>query len=202
MICTRLTLTVNWINSFMPISDDLLARAKRYPKQKELGQNFLVDSAKLDAIVSASGLDPKRDVVIEIGPGIGFLTERLVNQVYRLFAVELDANAITSLNILKANHKNFDFIRGDFLSLSIAQILGTCPELIAEIQSGSRPSSRSSLIFLTRYPLESFCIFLVRWGAIILTGIWSGRLIFLSKKSLPRGFALSRVLRLTGQLLF
>ena len=139
MICTRLTLTVNWINSFMPISDDLLARAKRYPKQKELGQNFLVDSAKLDAIVSASGLDPERDVVIEIGPGIGFLTERLVNQVYRLFAVELDANAITSLNILKANHKNFDFIRGDFLSLSIAQILGTCPELIAEIQSGSRP---------------------------------------------------------------
>jgi 16S rRNA (adenine1518-N6/adenine1519-N6)-dimethyltransferase len=123
----------------MPISEDLINRAKRYPKQKELGQNFLVDSQKLSAIVSGARLDPKQDVVLEIGPGIGFLTELLVDHVYQLFAVELDANALTSLNILKANHKNFDFIRADFLSLSIAQILGSHPEILAEIQSGTRP---------------------------------------------------------------
>jgi 16S rRNA (adenine1518-N6/adenine1519-N6)-dimethyltransferase len=123
----------------MPISEDLINRAKRYPKQKELGQNFLVDSQKLSAIVSGARLDPKQDVVLEIGPGIGFLTELLVDHVYQLFAVELDANALTSLNILKANHKNFDFIRADFLSLSIEQILSSRPEILAEIQSGTRP---------------------------------------------------------------
>jgi 16S rRNA (adenine1518-N6/adenine1519-N6)-dimethyltransferase len=90
----------------MAISDDLIIRAKHYPKQKELGQNFLVDSSKLDAIVLASDLDSQRDIVVEIGPGIGFLTERLVKKVNKLFAVELDANAVTSLNILKANNKN------------------------------------------------------------------------------------------------
>jgi 16S rRNA (adenine1518-N6/adenine1519-N6)-dimethyltransferase len=123
----------------MPISEDLINRAKRYPKQKELGQNFLVDSQKLSAIVSGARLDPKQDVVLEIGPGIGFLTELLVDHVYQLFAVELDANALTSLNILKANHKNFEFIRADFLSLSIEQILSSRPEILAEIQSGTRP---------------------------------------------------------------
>jgi 16S rRNA (adenine1518-N6/adenine1519-N6)-dimethyltransferase len=123
----------------MAISDDLIIRAKHYPKQKELGQNFLVDSSKLDAIVLASDLDSQRDIVVEIGPGIGFLTERLVKKVNKLFAVELDANAVTSLNILKANNKNFNFIRGDFLSLSIPQILETNSELISEIRSGIRP---------------------------------------------------------------
>ncbi len=121
------------------MSDDLIIRAKHYPKQKELGQNFLVDSSKLDAIVLASDLDSQRDIVVEIGPGIGFLTERLVKKVNKLFAVELDANAVTSLNILKANNKNFNFIRGDFLSLSIDQILETNSELISEIRSGIRP---------------------------------------------------------------
>jgi 16S rRNA (adenine1518-N6/adenine1519-N6)-dimethyltransferase len=123
----------------MVMSDDLIIRAKHYPKQKELGQNFLVDSSKLDAIVLASDLDSQRDIVVEIGPGIGFLTERLVKKVNKLFAVELDANAVTSLNILKANNKNFNFIRGDFLSLSIDQILETNSELISEIRSGIRP---------------------------------------------------------------
>lgn len=140
----------------MAVSEELINRAQRYPKQKELGQNFLVDAGKLDAIVAAAALDSKQDTVIEIGPGIGFLTERIIDKCYRLFAVELDANAVTSLNILKANHKNFDFIRGDFLSLSIEKILGLDPAVLAEIKSGSRP--RAKIVANIPYQISSLIL--------------------------------------------
>ena len=102
---------------------DLIFRAKNYPKQKSLGQNFLVDSKILDAIVLASDLDPEKDVVIEIGPGACFLTERLVDKCKQLYAIELDERAETGLKILKTNHSNFDYLRKDFLSLNIDDIV-------------------------------------------------------------------------------
>ncbi len=100
----------------------LIQRAKQYPTQKELGQNFLVDENKLDDIVAAANLDAEQDYVLEIGPGIGFLTERLVKKTKLLRAVELDANAVLNLDILKANHANFDYFRKDILSLNIDEI--------------------------------------------------------------------------------
>lgn len=107
----------------MSISQDLLYRAKNYTKQKSLGQNFLVDEDILDDIVSASDLDPEETIAVEIGPGIGFLTERILPQVKHLYSVELDANAIYHLKMLKANNKNFDYLRDDFLSLSLEDVL-------------------------------------------------------------------------------
>jgi len=107
----------------MTISQDLLYRAKNYTKQKSLGQNFLVDEDILDDIVSASNLDPEETIAIEIGPGIGFLTERILPQVKHLYSVELDANAIYHLKMLRANNKNFDYLRDDFLSLSLDDVL-------------------------------------------------------------------------------
>lgn len=105
------------------MNKDLIFRAKNYPKQKSLGQNFLVDSKILDAIVSVSDLDPDKDVVIEIGPGACFLTERLVDKCLQLYGVELDERAETGLKILKTNHSNFDYLRKDFLSLNIDDIV-------------------------------------------------------------------------------
>lgn len=104
-------------------SEELVFRAKNYPKQHSLGQNFLVNAGILDRIVEVSDLDSSKDIVIEIGPGIGFLTERLVDHCHKLYAIELDAATETSLNILKANHANFDFLRKDFLSLNITDIV-------------------------------------------------------------------------------
>lgn len=100
----------------------LIHRAKKYPTQKELGQNFLVDESKLDAIVDSANLDPANDYVLEIGPGIGFLTERLVGKSKLLKAVELDANAALSLDIIKANNPNFDYVRKDVLALDVEEI--------------------------------------------------------------------------------
>lgn len=100
---------------------DLIFRAKNYPKQRSLGQNFLVDSGILDSIVEISDLEDQ--VLVEIGPGAGFLTERLVKYARKIYAVELDANAETALKIIKSNNDNFDYIRGDFLSLNISDIV-------------------------------------------------------------------------------
>lgn len=83
----------------------------------------MVCSKTLDQIVAVSELDAERDVVIEIGSGAGFLTERLVDKVKQLYSVELDQNAETALKILKSNHDNFDYIRADFLSLNITDIV-------------------------------------------------------------------------------
>lgn len=107
----------------MSLDKDLIFRAKNYPKQRSLGQNFLVCSKTLDDIVRVSNLDAENDVVIEIGSGAGFLTERLVDKVKQLYSVELDQNAETSLKILKSTHSNFDYLRRDFLSLNITDIV-------------------------------------------------------------------------------
>jgi 16S rRNA (adenine1518-N6/adenine1519-N6)-dimethyltransferase len=107
----------------MVISQELLNRAKNYSKQKSLGQNFLIDEDILDDIVSASDLDPEETIAVEIGPGICFLTERILPQVQHLYSVELDSNAVYHLKMLKANNKNFDYLRDDFLSLSLEDVL-------------------------------------------------------------------------------
>jgi len=105
------------------ISQNLLYRAKNYTKQKSLGQNFLVDETVLDKIVDASDLNPEETIAIEIGPGICFLTERILPKVKHLYSVELDANAVYHLKMLRANNTNFDYLRDDFLSLSLEDVL-------------------------------------------------------------------------------
>jgi 16S rRNA (adenine1518-N6/adenine1519-N6)-dimethyltransferase len=107
----------------MTINQDLLNRAKNYSKQKSLGQNFLVDEDKLDDIVSSANLDPNETIAVEIGPGIGFLTERILPQVKHLYSIELDSNAIYYLKLIKLNNDNFDFLRDDFLALSLEDVL-------------------------------------------------------------------------------
>ena len=104
-------------------SPELVARARRFSTEKALGQCFLVDENILDASVDAADLSKFQDTVVEIGPGIGFLTERMVEDVDKLFAVELDASTLTSLRILAANHKNLTIRRGDFLQTYLGDLL-------------------------------------------------------------------------------
>lgn len=58
--------------------------------RRSLSQSFLTDERIADAIVEAAELDPSRDDVLEIGPGLGILTERLVHRARRIVAVEID----------------------------------------------------------------------------------------------------------------
>lgn len=64
---------------------------------KRLGQHFLIDSNVLDTIISASDLEPT-DTVVEIGPGLGALTEQLVSKAGKVIAIEVDSRLATALS--------------------------------------------------------------------------------------------------------
>lgn len=114
--------------------NSLADRAKRFRKQKSLGQCFLIDENVHNEILLEANLDKGRDIVIEIGSGIGFLTEKLAPKSHKLYAVELDASTMTYLKLIQIHNPNLEIIRKDFLSLNIPQILS--PSDLEEIKAG------------------------------------------------------------------
>lgn len=82
--------------------------------KKSLGQNFLQDESVLQQIIEAAELTPE-DHVLEIGPGKGALTEKLIPNVKQLTAVELDDRLIPFLKIDFNKNDNFELIHGDAL---------------------------------------------------------------------------------------
>ncbi len=99
---------------------ELLRRHGIHTK-KGLGQNFLADPVHLDRIVAAAELTSK-DVVIEVGPGVGTLTTRLAAQAGRVVAVELDASLLPALRETLAGHDNVAVVQGDILELDPAKL--------------------------------------------------------------------------------
>ncbi len=92
----------------------LLAAYNLHPRHR-LGQNFLIDSAKLDAIVQAAQIEPG-EVVLEVGPGTGVLTSRLLQAGARVLAVEIDQQLEPMLREQFA-------AQGDCFQLIIADVL-------------------------------------------------------------------------------
>lgn len=88
---------------------------------KSLGQNFLIDKNIINKICDAVEIDDKTGV-IEIGPGLGTLTQSLVTRAKKVVAVEIDKNLI---NVHKETlpYNNLDIIYDDFLKIDIAKIL-------------------------------------------------------------------------------
>ncbi len=95
---------------------DYFTRAKKFRTKKRLGQNFLVDENVIEEILSNVSSD---DNVLEIGPGIGFVTEGLVEIAKRVCAVELDEEAIKALKIScpKAEIIHQDILKTDLSAL-------------------------------------------------------------------------------------
>ncbi|MDD6101638.1 MAG: 16S rRNA (adenine(1518)-N(6)/adenine(1519)-N(6))-dimethyltransferase RsmA [Clostridiales bacterium] len=90
--------------------------------QKKFGQNFLIDTHVLDKIVNAAGIT-KDDVVLEIGPGIGTLTQYLCENAGHVIAVEIDKNLIPILkNDTLKDYDNITIINDDILNLDIAKL--------------------------------------------------------------------------------
>lgn len=87
---------------------------------KRLGQNFLISEQVVDQIVASADLSPE-DTVLEIGPGIGTLTQGLAETGARVVAVELDAKLITVLATTLAGYDNIRIIHGDILKTDISQ---------------------------------------------------------------------------------
>ena len=90
---------------------------------KRLGQNFLVDRSVVQGIVDAAELSPE-DTVLEIGPGIGTLTQGLAETGARVVAVELDKKLPAVLAETLKGYDNVTIVPGDILKLNIPEILG------------------------------------------------------------------------------
>lgn len=89
--------------------------------RKSYGQNFLIDAHVLDKIVSAAEIDSDTDV-LEIGPGIGTLTQYLAESAKSVTAVEIDDKLIPILEKTLAEYDNVRVIHGDILKQDIAEL--------------------------------------------------------------------------------
>jgi len=89
--------------------------------KKSLGQNFLIDMNILNKIVDAAELDETMGA-LEIGPGIGALTERLAQTAAEVTAVEIDTRLIPILEEVLAPYPNVGVVHGDVLKVDLKQI--------------------------------------------------------------------------------
>lgn len=98
--------------------------------QKKFGQNFLIDSHVLDKIIAAAGVT-KDDVVLEIGPGFGTMTQYLAEAAREVIAVEIDKTLIPILQETLADYDNVTLINEDILKVDIGALV--------EEKNGGRP---------------------------------------------------------------
>lgn len=98
--------------------------------QKKFGQNFLIDTHVLEKIISAAGIT-KYDCVLEIGPGIGTMTQYLAENAGHVVAVEIDRNLIPILKETLADYDNVTVINEDILRVDI--------KALAEEYNGGKP---------------------------------------------------------------
>lgn len=103
---------------------NLLKRAKHLLRlyevspKKRLGQNFAINSGMLQRFVSHASLT-EDDVVLEVGPGFGFLTQFLSNKCKKVIAVEVDPQLVSFLRTQLHRLRNIELIEGDILKVSL-----------------------------------------------------------------------------------
>lgn len=90
--------------------------------QKKFGQNFLIDTHVLDKIIRAAEIT-KDDMVLEIGPGIGTMTQYLACAAGKVVAVEIDRNLIPVLEDTLSGYENVRIINDDVLKVDIAKLV-------------------------------------------------------------------------------
>ena len=98
--------------------------------QKRFGQNFLIDPHVLEKIMAAAQIGPE-DCVLEIGPGIGTMTQYLAERAARVVAVEIDEGLIPILQETLKDYGNVTLIRADILKVDIKEL--------AQEYGGGRP---------------------------------------------------------------
>ena len=107
-----------------------LERAKYFRTKKRLGQNFLINGEVIRNILDYADIQPV-DTVIEIGPGVGFVTEQLVKRAKKVIAVELDEEAVNELKKLKAD--NLQIIHRDILKTDLSDLCEEKVKVVANI---------------------------------------------------------------------
>lgn len=89
---------------------------------KSLGQNFLISEDVIDGIVDSADIDGE-DLIIEIGPGLGTLTKRLLEKAGKVICVELDEKMIKILRDRFAFYNNLEILNQDILKTNLKQII-------------------------------------------------------------------------------
>lgn len=137
---------------------------------KALGQNFLISEAAINTIVGAAELKGKN--VLEIGPGLGTLTEYLCREADSVLAVEIDKNMIEVLKSTLNAYSNVKVLHRDFLDMSFKELseLVPCPMAVA-----------ANLPYYVTTPI---CLRLVKWDADILNMV-----LMVQKEAAERFFA-------------
>jgi 16S rRNA (adenine1518-N6/adenine1519-N6)-dimethyltransferase len=109
-------------------SNSLLVQTRRRLRQsglkprKGLGQHFLIDGEVLGVILSAAQVTPE-DIIVEVGPGLGILTEALAKKAGGVIAVELDDRLAALLKKTLASFKNVNVINDDVLNIQPEELL-------------------------------------------------------------------------------
>ena len=98
--------------------------------QKKFGQNFLIDMHVLEKIMDAAGVGSE-DCVLEIGPGIGTMTQMLAERAAKVIAVEIDNNLIPILQDTLSAYDNVKIIHNDILKLDLGKLV--------EEENGGKP---------------------------------------------------------------
>lgn len=93
----------------------------RFNFQKKFGQNFLIDPRVLDKIIAAAGIT-EEDFVLEIGPGIGTMTQYLCENAREVTAVEIDRNLIPILEDTLHDYENVEIINEDILKVDVNRL--------------------------------------------------------------------------------
>lgn len=94
----------------------------RFTFQKKFGQNFLIDTHVLNKIIRAADIG-KDDMVLEIGPGIGTMTQYLAEAAGRVIAIEIDKNLIPILEDTLGDYRNVRILNEDVLKVDIEKLV-------------------------------------------------------------------------------
>ena len=105
-------------------------RAKYFRTKKRLGQNFLINGEVVLNIPDYANVN-KDDTIVEIGPGVGFVTEQLVKRAKKVIAIELDEEAVNELKKLDA--PNLTIIHKDILKTDISALCEEKIKVVANI---------------------------------------------------------------------
>ena len=100
---------------------------------KKLGQNFLVDDDVIDSIIASADLS-RNSVVIEIGPGLGTLTAKLLEKAGKVIGIELDERMIKILNDRFSLYNNLLLINDDILKVNMKQLISENLKEFSEVK--------------------------------------------------------------------
>lgn len=89
---------------------------------KSLGQNFLIDGNIIEKIYDGAGIN-QEDGIIEVGPGIGTLTQGLCERAGKVVAIELDNNLLPILDYTLGDYENFQVVHGDVLKIDLHSLI-------------------------------------------------------------------------------